>query len=365
MDAQEYINMYGGKLRGWFFLKDIGGFERNLLPLFYVPPDMDVRSLDGLLPDEISNNWILRASHPNDHEGLVDILDSPKVIEFDKPRNVVIGAFKTNIKVMRGNTVKPEVIAYNEYEGQKYDGQIRVGIQPLNPGNRGSIIEHPHERGTYLIDLVTREIGLNVDSLDRIVVAGNKIDEGNSYGDIDPRVEDLARKIVELYKRVRETSFINQEYSFQMEFGVNRGKFTGKDAVLFYQARPFLKFEEPRFEMDENKKYGCFGMTDEGGRILPVVKTISGEGVNNIPQDFAWTIINMTAKMSPKTVPRNIGAFIPRGLRAYSLEHNSYRWVRKAKVSILDNFADIGGYRTGDKIRIVSNGLYYRLEKAA
>src|SRR3989338_6428078 len=368
MDAQEYINKYGGKLGGWFFLRDIGGFERYLLPLYYVLPDMDGYSLEKILPKNIVDNWILRASHPNDHEGLVDILESPTVIGFNEPRNVVLDLFKTKIQWMRDESNKPEIFAFSEYEGQKYDGKIRIGIQPLNHGQRGSIVEYPHERDTYLIDLVTKQTGHQITDMDRIVLVGNNIDEENSFilsypFRIGHETEELAKKIVELYKKVRETSFINQDYSFQMEFGVNKAEFEDKDRILFFQARPFLKFAEPPFEIKKDKKeYGCFGITKEEGVVLPVVKTLYGEGVNNIPEYFAWTPRIMT-RMDPKVMPKNIGSFIPDGIRAYSLEHNAYRWVRKAQVSILDQFADIEEYKTGDRIRVISNGLNYKLDK--
>lgn len=367
MDSAEYINKYGGKAGGLFYLRDFGGFEAHLMPFYYLSPEIDVGEIEGVLPRHIQDNWILRGTHPNDHEGFVDILDSDKLIGFDETRQTVLEKFKTYIEVLRDNAKRPEIFDYSKYEGQDYDGEIGIVIQPLNPGRRGSVVEHPNERGTYLIDIVTKNIGCDVDSLDRLTVIGDKIDEQHSNVIVRIGHEELAEKIVTLYDRVRGTEYIPPESSFQMEFGINEGGFD-KERVLFYQARPFLKFEEPPFKLGDDwwGKYSCFGITPEEGVTLPVVKTFHQHDVNEIPHDFAWVIQNMTARMSAHARPRNMRAFLPIGLRVNSLEHNTYRWIRKADVSILDPHEEfsLNKLQTGDDVKIVSNGLYHTIEKS-
>jgi hypothetical protein len=370
---QSYINKYGGKAGGWFYLRDVGGFEGNLLPLHYIPPGVDVDDIGDLLPDNIQNNWILRGTHPNDHEGFVDILLSCEIIGFREKRKTVMDGIRNSTRRIRESAASPEVYDYSRYEGQAYDGKVGVGIQPLNPGRRGSVVEHPHQRDTYLIDLVTHELGKPTDFLDRITVIGNDVDKRSSivgfYRTMEEYNEELARQIADLYRRVRSSGFIPSSYSLQMEFGVNENFFEDRDRVLFYQARPFREFIDPPYEMkgDESRKYRCFGVTPEEGVILPVVRTFHQEGIGNIPHNFAWVVSNITGPMNASARPRNMKAFLPIGLRVYSLEHNTYRWVRKADVSILDPEEEfvLKKFKTGDKINIKSNGLSHILEKAA
>ena len=369
MNGQDYIHKYGGKLGGWFLLKDIGGFENHLLPLYFVPYDMDVQNINEILPRNLQDNWLFRGSHPNDHKGLVDILDSPRVTGWDKPRDMVLYAFKANIEVMRDNANKQEIFDYSEFEGQRYDGRVNIGIQPFNIGSGGNIVEHPHERGTYLIDVGCPRYGQGTrPTLDKIVVVGNQVDERSSRVSIGSSLDTaLASDVIRLYKRVRETlvgaGFIDNDYSMQMEFG-ERTQIPNKAHILFYQARPFLKFAESDFEIPEERKtYNCFGITDKDGLVLPVVRTMLGEGSNNIPYKFAWIVDTLTARMSPLVQPKNMVAFLPRGPRVYSLEHNTFRWVTKAKVSVLDEFALLDSYMPRNLIRVISNGLCYRLDK--
>ncbi len=368
MNPADYINKYGGKAGGWFYLRDFGGFEEHLLPLYFLPPGADVNEIEDILPEPVQNNWILRGTHRNDHYGFVDILDSDKFFGFGESRKAVMINLMTKIKDMRDNAKRPEIFEYSEYEGQDYDGEIGIAIQPLNTGMKGSVVEHPNERGTYLIDLVDPIIGHNFYTLDRLVVRGNEVDERDSY---IIRVTDFhaeaAEKIVSLYNKVRDTNYIPPEISFQMEFGINQDNLDN-EMVLFYQARPFLMFEEPPFKMEDDflVKYGCFGITPEEGVTLPVVKTMYHEGVNSIPYDFAWVIQRMTARISAHARPRNMKAFLPIGLRVYSLEHNTYRWVMKADVSVLDpsDGFEFDELQIGDSVRIISNGLYHMIEKA-
>jgi hypothetical protein len=189
MDAKEYIKQYGGKAGGIIYLTELGGFEENLLPLYYIPPERDPDNIRDLLPKNIKDmNWILRGSHPNDHEGLVDILETDKVIGFEKPEGVVMDTFWNNISCMRDNADHPEVHKYSEFEGQPYDGKIGIAVQPFNPSKfgNGSIIEHPHERETYLIDFVSFPYSYPDDDLkriDRVVAHDTEMNEKQS--DVD------------------------------------------------------------------------------------------------------------------------------------------------------------------------------------
>jgi len=275
---------------------------------------------------------------------------------------------------MRDRANHQEVFSYSEYEGQGYDGKLRIGVQPLNAtvgAERGSIVEHPHERGTYLIDFVTfPSVDKYNTKIDRVIVVNGDIDILSDIG--RSNIEHLVEPVIQLYQKVRETDFIEHNYSFQMEFGIRGRDFPDMNSILFYQARPFLGFQEPPFDVEERMgKYSCFGITPEEGVILPVIRTIRGESiayelkVNEIDEDFAWLELFMTERMGPNIRPRNLAAFVPIGNRIDRLEHNTFKWVRKAKVSILDPLSkeSLIGFQTGDQIKIKSNGLCHKVEK--
>ena len=80
---QQYIQEWGGKIGGHLFLLDREGFESYLPDAIFLNPDEDFDIRDaGRKYDEFFGtfrfvtNYIVRGSHPNDHEGLVDVIES-------------------------------------------------------------------------------------------------------------------------------------------------------------------------------------------------------------------------------------------------------------------------------------------------
>ena len=83
-------------------------------------------------------------------------------------------------------------------------------------------------------------------------------------------------------------------------------------------------------------------------------------------EPFAWIAVDYgTVPVTPLLQPRNMKAFLPTGLRVDSLGHNTYRFIRKADISITaPDFEHIlGKFKTGDNIRIRSNGICFEVEK--
>ena len=82
MDPKPYIQNYGGKAGGIFFLKDIGGFEENLLPIIaYLDRDQSFSKIEKYIPERFDKDVIVRASHRNDYWGLVDVLKTIKNVK--------------------------------------------------------------------------------------------------------------------------------------------------------------------------------------------------------------------------------------------------------------------------------------------
>ncbi len=364
LNPNDYIQKYGGKAGGYFYLKDLGGFEKHLLPAVYLAAGQEVSEIEKDVEPLFSHSGkiIARGTHPGDHEGLVDVLRTEAQIKTSEE-------LVKKVEVIRGLAKHELILAYAQYENSGYDGNIGILIQAMNTSRRrGSMVEHPHEKGTYIVDIVEEDrYQDNVDCIESLAVRDGKLwsfDKFvpfNEFSFMYPDkliTEKELESIIELYKAVRKTNFISPDISFQMEFGLQN------DApVLFYQARPFKKFEESTFTLKEFNRYECFGMTPEEGLILPIIKTPAGrtDKVNNQKEPFAWFQEMWAAPTNPSCQPKNMSVYVAlHENRKSMLEHNVYRWIRKADVSIPFSMWAQHWSNTvedGDKVRIISDGL--------
>ena len=380
LNPQGYIQKWGGKIGGHLYLRDMGGFEEFLPNADVLSPDQtfnDIKHKNRYLTSSITN-WkfisgipvIVRGSHPNDHEGLVDVIKTVKNVFTPEGIENAINDIKLNASF-------PLVKSYAEdFEGQPYDGKIRIMIadQLLNKNfldavhvDRGSIIEHPHQRNTYLIELIPPNL-TPIAAFERAVVRDDEIIHYIDDGDEKTLSDDSAtmfkngdyKQLIDLYQLVQFSEFIPSDTSFQMEFGYTTTPEKGKAKVQFFQAMPFKKFEEPPYFLGDHDKsnYTCFGITPPEGLVLPLRTTsnsIDDEEVD-ISEPYALIIYKNTRSRSLSFQPKNMFAYLAVGARASSFEHNHYRWIKKAQVSITDNL-QTGMEKDTKKIRIISNGI--------
>jgi len=347
MNPEQYIQKYGGKAGGYFYLRDLGGFEKNL------PPLIALIGRDEEVPSEFNNITgpvIARASHPNDIFGLVDILLTKNVKD--------IQDLKKECESIRKHADHETVHSYSEYEGMKYDAKITIMIQKFMGLGRGSILEHPHERGTFLIDIPWIDV-MNDRVCERYFIKGKECAPRGDAALHDTSTEVLFR-ILDLYKRFQDTGFISEEFSAQMEFGMTR------EGIQFYQGRAFRKYEEPRFEVKSllDSKYCCFGSTPEQGIELPVIVTYGRPEDVEVNHDFAMAIHTTShTPPIPGFQPKRMKAFLPIGSASDSLEHNTFRWAQKAPVTVSDPIyrSKLQQMENGEKVHIKCNGVDYRL----
>jgi hypothetical protein len=352
---EPYIREFGGKAGAFFYLQEWGGFEQHMLPLDYLAPKENFSKIAHKFNDW-NRRHIIRSTHPNDHEGLVDILHTEHRVQEKKE-------FPRVIKEIRKEANHPSVFEYSEYEGQPYNGKIGIMIQPQGPHDRGNIIEHPHKRNVFLIDYVEPTMGIDDNVYTKVIVEDGDINMMSSYG--GPK-ETTVQQIVELYRKIRETEWIEPDMSFQMEFGVNHNNmFPDKEYVLFYQARPFKKFESSPFKITSPWKFECYGITPKEGIVLPIRHSNTFERVSNEEEPFAWIPHNLRGKFPAIFHPKNMAAFLPVGNRVNFLEHNTFKWIRKADISITcPTSCYIWEKMESDNIRIISNGIEFKVEEA-
>ena len=383
LDPRDYIQKWGGKIGGHLYLRDIGGFEEFLPEADFLEPEQSfesVKSKRRYMESWMSDHkfadglrMIVRGSHPNDHEGLVDVIQSRGDIRTRKD-------VEDAIKVIRWEANQPKVFSYNKFEGQPYDGRIRIQISDQlsdvyiakeGVAIKGSVVEHPHKRETYIVEVAIPTVS-KYRILERVVVEGENI----VHCMTDGNVADLSqldsmfdsgeyKKVIDLYTLVKFSEFVPEDTSFQMEFGHTRTPKKGKSNAQFFQARPFKKFEKPPYRLGNHDKSGymCFGITPEEGIVLPlgVLGEYNDTEIMRITEPYALLILYNSRSMDLSFQPRHMHSYLAFGPRSASLEHNHFRWIRKAEVSVLDR--EQTRALDGKKIRIISNGINSIVEK--
>ncbi len=371
----DYIAKWGGKIGGHLFLKSIGGFEQHLPEALFLGPDEGYERIRGMATELGMFPVIVRGSHPNDHEGLVDVLET----ETAGGEGVLEGV----IRKIRENANCEAVHSYSRYEGRPYDGKTRIMVarettdldkyfedEESVAAMRGNAIEHPHQKGTYFVDIVYPvDFG---DLLFHFLLRGGRVlQQANDYR--NPNFSFDRKKIGEilsLYRKVRDSGFIGSDWSFQMEFGWSENPHEGKANLQFYQARPFKKFEDRTFKLYTGENlYNCFGMTERDGIVLPVKKVFPFNRDNDaefqgLPHEYALVPADFyRVNAYPLTLqPRGMKAYVPASHESSGamLEHLHFRFVRKADITVFD----VHPNSIFDNIRIISDGVSAIAEKA-
>src|SRR3989344_6261682 len=144
--AAPFIEEFGGKIGGLKFVEaHVPALKDRVPPMHIVRPDEEwtKRPFPG--------NNIVRASHPNDFQGLVDVL-ATKVVP-GTSRDVM-----NAIDHIRGEAASDLVTTYGRYENPSHDGKVTLAVQPHQQDSsnyrRGSIVEHPNRPEIYLINWV-------------------------------------------------------------------------------------------------------------------------------------------------------------------------------------------------------------------
>lgn len=330
--AKNDILELGGKLGGLRYLEKFDSqIGKLILPMVTIAPG---ERWQGNLPAH-NGKLIVRGSHENDFQGLVDVLKS-EVVRPDEVRRT--------IEKIRAQAISEEVTGYGRSENPDYDGKnIVVGIQPFGGNFRGSVVEHPNRPGQYVISTVLADLLSLTRKQD--ITATTIYHSSTDYLEMIRGYEDdlkCAKSVVDVYRRIRASDLVREDLSFQMEF------LEGREVIgAVCQVRAFVPFEKPKkFEVPNGKPRLAFGVTPEEGIELPVYQSPDGLDSNNEPIDpsDAWALLrtchNQTTPFSFH--PRNLWAYLiaqtfHSGLTP-SLEHSHFRLAQKAGVTVFENF---------------------------
>lgn len=392
LKAGDYIQEWGGKIGGHLYLKDRGGFDAYLPDAAFLKPNEPIEAIKTWLSKytrlmgtpnrQFSAPLIVRASHPNDFDGFVDVLHTEPNVKLQEKLEEII----ENIR-MQGKS--KEVFRWSNWEGKPYDGHIRVMVAKqltirdslyTHTCNSGSVVEHPHQRGTFIVDYIEPHLVGNEKEFHRMVVKNNEVLHYSSDGEwlnpdeLPKRIFDILPEIVNLYALVRNSGLVPNTDSFQMEYGHSTTPEKDKHPLQFFQARLFKPFEEPQFDLPTMRggltlPYAVFGMTSPEGIILPSVNYQNTEETYLMRRKKPYALIMKPRSIltkGPRTsfYPINMHAFFANSSRSLNFEHNVYRFAKLAQLSVLDA-TKIGELQSSKKVRAISNGIDAIIEKIA
>lgn len=312
-EAAPFIEEFGGKLGGLEFLRTTVPGLRDKIARTVFFKSGEAAGLSQLLPEQQRNpksQIIVRGSHKNDFQGLVDVL-----------RTEVVQAYQVeeSVATVQASGNFPEVVAFAKHENPDYDGKLIIGVQNYHgeEWENYSITDHPNRPSHFLI--------------------GSRLCDENSHDS-----ESLySRKLIQIHKEIGKSGLVKDDYAFQVEISELNGE------VRINQVRAFMKKEiGDAFEIPEGRPTFVFGVTPPEG--IETDLYCSPDGLDKtgamFPENEAWSLLKTHHANPP---PLN---FLPgENFKAYLisqafysgvspvLEHNHFRLAQKADVTIFEN----------------------------
>ena len=415
--AKECLERGGSKAGTYFYLLDT---MENLMPKNTAFLDLKDDNVEEFLKNlDYENMKIARGCHPKDFTGAIDVFKT----QYDLLRGLKgIEEVREAIKQIREHAHSQEVKSYMEYEtGEKYDGRVGVLVQDYNGPIRGSIVEHPHEQGMYLIErmVIGGELEKQLDffraafyqsfyhfketELERSTKRNLNLTmqkyicnrEGHYLDDTKPYEKVMAGKrlrnipdmnelmqynftsnsnnlIINIYEKVKESGLIPKGYSYKLDYGFNDDR---SPLPTIYQATLFKKFEDKSdFDIDPGDKnlivtgfYNAFGKTDSNGIELDFAELSRANDFKD-KDKMVYFFHNQRNidSLDHETYKRNkLGLDImPNNMQAYLttsdvvvLEHEHLKWIQKADIALATKFLKKLKNMNVKKVRILCNGI--------
>lgn len=339
--AKSHVEQHGGKAGLLLYLLSLGNtFKKLILPLYLNESYRDNQA-------DLSGPVIVRASHPGDVNGLVDVLKTARNLDFPK--------IEGEIDIIRAHAQSAAVTKYAKYENPFYDGKVTIMVQPYLNMQRGSVVEHPNQPENYVLSLIEEDEYSPRGERIRTGICDYRNNCYNALCSLEINLNDVMR-LVELYRLVKRAEIIRDDYSFQMEF-VNC---QNERKSYITQVRSFTRKEIAKFAINDPTRRLVFGITPEEGITLPVLQSPDGflyKDYNSISREHSkvaplepfstpWAFLRTTHndQLPLSFTPRNMHAYLVgqswgSGITP-SLEHNHFRMAQKAPVTVFEGFPD-------------------------
>ncbi|MEK7171295.1 MAG: hypothetical protein AAB739_00140 [Patescibacteria group bacterium] len=383
-EAAPFIEENGGKIGGLSFIKAKDPKLAELVPdTVIVPPDKDEINE---IPFDM--DVIVRASHKNDFQGLVDVLKTEVV----KRGPDMVKRINEAIRLIREACKSGEVMEYGRYENPDFDGEVSIGIQPFFNFPIASVMEHPNQPETYIVSHVVKGgipgFGVAVSDSHVSKIFNNNGEELNNFVSHCLYEPNKPKRIIDAYRQVQRLGLLRDGFVPQVEFG---DEMYG-DGLKILQIRVGARREIASFTLDNWSRYIDLVLGVTEGMELPLFYSCHYDdlGLTQVVNDskfpFAFMRTWHMRRMSLDFRPTNMAVYLANfsfGSGHPGLEHNQLSLIQKAEVSVFEKkygcaFEDLdkGGHVderydkypqipegfTGDKVRIVSDGIHALVE---
>ena len=308
----------------------------------------DMVKLDTLKSEDFKSMKkpvIMRSSHPNDWHGFVGVVPTTTDIYDLKDLE---DAVKEHESFMRSQ----EVRRYAQDEGMPYNEALHHLIQEQDSRYVGAMMRHPNKPSRIIIEF--RQMA------DLFRKRSKWLDLKKFEYDTERRElssvrgffgypEELER-LITMYERIEQSGLLPDGWAYQVEFGLS--------PLMFFQARPFKKFQAANFDAKDIKVNGphitfddVIGITPPEGLTLPIAEadvyslfqSSADTPIANVNAPYALIVLGEHAIMEgdvPITVPiGQLKAYLPTddainiGIGHIHLSHGYYRFMKRADVS--------------------------------
>jgi len=306
---------------------------------------------------------IIRGSHPNDYHGFIDVVSTFRDVS---PSNV-----EQKILMIEQALLRDDVKYHCDDWNQEPSPEVHILIQEQSRSPIiGSMMRHPHDKSIIMVEYADIRLRDHIrfhfrehNSFALIYQDERK----NRYYDRCNISQSEIDELVEMYEKLEKSGILNPEWTHQVEFGLK--------PLLFFQARPFKKYQAPaNFEIPKNNsdidlQTNCvFGITPEEGIKVPysqlfTLPEMRRFSTGDIPRSEPYAIVLGDNPQEPLETSQRLGnlKMIITGLGAGQIQsHSIYRFMKKADYSVNCSELNSRFWRIldkNDRVRLISNGL--------
>lgn len=279
--------------------------------------------------DKMKKPVIVRGSHPNDYHGFIDVVPTkPDVYIWQDLETAVRNAEE----FMQQSSVKAHCIDWN----QPYTPEVHFLIQEQSPSPFvGSMIRHPGTRN-IVIQYIHRKIYME----ERGTVASAEFYPMGLIHDDEMGVKERElRALKRLYESLEASGLLEPSISYQVEFGLR--------PLIFFQARPFKpyyslkKYDFLNFKSESHiTAPEAFGVTENNGAEIHFeildLRALRSHRVSSSDRYGIFSLEKPHLSVPIEATYGNLEVFCSACVCVEYLFHYSYRFLKKADISIID-----------------------------